>query len=44
VDDPAQRQPDITIARADLGWEPEIDLRTGLTRTAEYFRQVLARQ
>jgi dTDP-glucose 4,6-dehydratase len=44
VDDPAQRQPDITIARADLGWEPEIDLRTGLTRTAEYFRQVLALQ
>jgi dTDP-glucose 4,6-dehydratase len=44
VDDPAQRQPDITIARADLGWEPEIDLRTGLTRTAEYFRQVLVLQ
>jgi dTDP-glucose 4,6-dehydratase len=43
VDDPTQRQPDITIARQDLGWEPEIDLRTGLTRTAEYFRQVLAR-
>jgi UDP-glucuronate decarboxylase len=42
VDDPAQRQPDITIAREQLGWEPEIDLRTGLTRTAEYFRQVLA--
>ena len=44
VDDPTQRQPDITIARGDLGWEPEIDLRTGLTRTAEYFRQLLARQ
>jgi dTDP-glucose 4,6-dehydratase len=42
VDDPAQRQPDITLARTRLGWEPEIDLRTGLTRTAEYFRQVLA--
>src|SRR5262245_22423516 len=42
VDDPAQRQPDITLARTRLGWEPEIDLRTGLTRTAEYFRQLLA--
>jgi nucleoside-diphosphate-sugar epimerase len=44
VDDPTQRQPDITIARQDLGWEPEIDLRTGLTRTAEYFRQLLAQR
>ena len=42
VDDPAQRQPDITLARTRLGWEPGIDLRTGLTRTAEYFRRVLA--
>jgi dTDP-glucose 4,6-dehydratase len=42
VDDPAQRQPDITVAREQLGWEPEIDLRTGLARTADYFRQVLA--
>jgi dTDP-glucose 4,6-dehydratase len=42
VDDPAQRQPDITLARTRLGWEPEIDLRTGLTRTAEYFRHLLA--
>jgi UDP-glucuronate decarboxylase len=44
VDDPTQRQPDITIARENLGWEPTIDLRTGLTRTAEFFRQVLADQ
>lgn len=37
VDDPTQRQPDITRARA-LGWEPAIDLRTGLARTADWFR------
>ena len=43
VDDPAQRQPDITRARTELGWEPEIDLRTGIDRTAEYFRRLLRR-
>ncbi len=42
VDDPTQRQPDLTLARAKLGWEPTIPLRTGLERTAEYFRQKLA--
>jgi dTDP-glucose 4,6-dehydratase len=41
VDDPTQRQPDITLARERLGWEPEIPLRTGLERTADYFRRVL---
>ena len=43
VDDPTQRQPDLTVARRDLGWEPTIPLRTGLERTAEYFRAALAR-
>ena len=38
VDDPAQRKPDLTLARVQLGWEPTIDLREGLTRTAAYFR------
>ena len=42
VDDPTQRQPDLTLARSALGWEPEIPLRTGLERTAEYFRRILA--
>ena len=41
VDDPARRQPDITQARAELGWEPTIELREGLERTAAYFRGVL---
>ncbi len=38
VDDPARRRPDITLARAELGWEPTVALREGLTRTAEHFR------
>jgi len=38
VDDPAQRRPDITRARAELGWEPTVELRDGLERTAAYFR------
>ena len=42
VDDPARRRPDISLARSLFDWEPEVDLRTGLTRTADYFREVLA--
>ena len=38
VDDPMQRRPDITRARELLGWEPQVELRDGLTRTLEYFR------
>ena len=38
VDDPRQRRPDITKARGLLGWEPKIDLRTGLELSLEYFR------
>lgn len=38
VDDPTQRRPDITLARERLGWEPKVDLREGLVRTAEFFR------
>jgi dTDP-glucose 4,6-dehydratase len=41
IDDPKQRQPDITKARTLLGWEPEIGLEDGLQRTLEYFRSVL---
>jgi nucleoside-diphosphate-sugar epimerase len=36
VDDPTQRRPDITRAREELGWEPRIELREGLARTAEW--------
>jgi dTDP-glucose 4,6-dehydratase len=37
-DDPKVRQPDISKARRVLGWEPKVDLRTGLSRTLAYFR------
>lgn len=39
ADDPKQRCPDITKARKLLGWEPKVDLQTGLRTTAEYFRR-----
>ena len=39
VDDPIQRQPDITLAKSLLGWEPTVDLVDGLSRTADYFRR-----
>jgi len=42
-DDPAQRQPDISRARALLGWEPKIQLEEGLVRTAAYFSEVIDR-
>ncbi|HVF79621.1 MAG TPA: UDP-glucuronic acid decarboxylase family protein [Solirubrobacteraceae bacterium] len=35
TDDPQVRQPDITLARERLGWEPEVDLREGLRRTVD---------
>jgi nucleoside-diphosphate-sugar epimerase len=41
IDDPAQRRPDITLARELLGWEPQIQLREGLTRTIEWMKTVL---
>ncbi len=41
VDDPKQRQPDISKARRVLGWEPKVDLRTGMTQTVEWFRNQL---
>ena len=42
VDDPKTRQPDITQARARLGWEPKVSLDEGLARTIDYFRGELA--
>ncbi|MDQ5975659.1 MAG: UDP-glucuronate decarboxylase [Actinomycetota bacterium] len=38
TDDPVRRQPDITRAKAILGWQPEVPLAEGLTRTIDYFR------
>jgi dTDP-glucose 4,6-dehydratase len=41
VDDPVQRQPDVSLARRELGWEPAVSLREGLRRTIPYFRERL---
>ena len=41
-DDPMQRCPDITFARAELGWAPKIQLREGLTRTIAYFERLIS--
>ena len=41
VDDPTQRQPDLTLARSVLGWEPAIPLREGLERTIPAFKERL---
>jgi UDP-glucuronate decarboxylase len=43
VDDPRQRQPDITKARGTLGWEPTIPLEQGLVQTIAYFDKLLTR-
>ncbi|MBP1804810.1 UDP-glucuronic acid decarboxylase family protein [Rubellimicrobium aerolatum] len=43
-DDPRQRRPDISRARAELGWEPRVALREGLERTIAQFREEVAAQ
>jgi UDP-glucuronate decarboxylase len=40
TDDPTRRQPDITLARSMLGWNPTTPLREGLTKTIEWFRSI----
>jgi nucleoside-diphosphate-sugar epimerase/spore maturation protein CgeB len=42
VDDPRRRKPNIDRAKAVLGWEPKVDLRTGLGLTCAYFAEALA--
>jgi dTDP-glucose 4,6-dehydratase len=43
-DDPKQRCPDITKARQLLGWEPKIDLESGLRLSLDYFKQAVAEE
>ncbi len=40
-DDPKHRQPDISLARQKLGWEPKVELRDGLKRTIDYFKSIV---
>jgi len=42
TDDPKVRRPDITRAKAMLGWEPSVPVREGVARTVEYFRELMA--
>ena len=39
-DDPKKRQPDITLAKEKLGWQPTVELEEGLKRMIEYFKNV----
>jgi UDP-glucuronate decarboxylase len=41
-DDPVQRQPDISLAKEKLGWQPTIPLHDGLRTTIEYFEKLLS--
>jgi UDP-glucuronate decarboxylase len=40
-DDPKQRQPDITLAKAKLAWEPKVKLEDGLKETIAYFKKII---
>ena len=40
--DPRQRQPDISLASSELGWQPRVTLDDGLKETIAYFRKLLA--
>ncbi len=42
ADDPKQRQPDITLAKGTLGWEPKVALEEGIEKTIAYFKASLA--
>jgi len=41
TDDPTRRQPDISLAKKELGWEPKIQLEEGLRKTIDYFKQIV---
>jgi UDP-glucuronate decarboxylase len=40
-DDPRQRCPDISLAKARLDWQPTVELREGLAQTIDYFRKTI---
>jgi UDP-glucuronate decarboxylase len=43
MDDPKRRQPDISLAKKNLDWEPRINLEEGLQRAVQYFRELTSR-
>jgi len=40
-DDPLQRQPDISLARKKLSWQPKVALKEGLRKTIEYYEKIV---
>ena len=40
VDDPLQRQPDITLAKKLLGWQPKVEREEGMLKTFNYFKSL----
>jgi UDP-glucuronate decarboxylase len=40
-DDPKQRQPNISLAKSKLNWEPQVSIEDGLKETIRYFRKIL---
>ena len=42
ADDPTQRQPNITLAKKELGWEPRVMLDEGLVKTIDYFKSIIS--
>ena len=40
-DDPMQRQPDISLAKKEMNWEPKVQLKEGLEKTIDYFRKIV---
>ncbi|MGV1034552.1 MAG: NAD-dependent epimerase/dehydratase family protein [Microbacteriaceae bacterium] len=42
IDDPKQRKPDVSLAKSALDWEPTVELREGIAKTAAWMREVLA--
>jgi UDP-glucuronate decarboxylase len=42
-DDPRQRQPDITLAKSVLDWEPKVQLKEGLAKTIAHFSALLGK-
>lgn len=41
-DDPMQRQPDLTVAKRELNWQPTTDIKVGLEKTIRYFEQMMS--
>ena len=41
LDDPRQRQPDLTKAKKELDWEPSVSLNDGLNETIKYFKKIV---